>query len=167
MRHLIKKNRHYSLHLLKLHRNIKSIELIGLHFCKTAWYNRCDVEHTGINKFAGLGFGLNHHKNSIRIGWQPDFETKGMFDIYVYWYDKGIEGYQKQWLRKLAIDEIIDIKITINPEIYSITVTGVEGTAVPKSHNKNWGFKLVDYFGGKSKAPKDIISFYDVIYTKC
>jgi hypothetical protein len=143
------------------HNEVKSFKLTGIKFCKTAWYYRCEVEHTGINKFQGLGYGLNHHRNSIRIGWQPDFDNEGIFDIWVYWYDQSVDGYQKQWLRKLEVEEEIDIKVTINPESYSIMCTGVEGTSVPKTHRKTEGLILWDYFGGKSKAPKDIILFYD------
>jgi hypothetical protein len=161
MRRIIKKGWHYTHIFPELHKDVRSFELTGIKFCKSAWYYKCDVEHTGINKFQGLGFGLNHHKNSIRIGWQPDFENEGTFDIWVYWYDQSKEGYQKQWLRKLAIDEIIDIKVIINPESYSIACTGIEGTAVPKTHCKSWGLILFDYFGGKSKSPKDIIFFYE------
>jgi hypothetical protein len=40
------------------------------------------------NKLAGIGFGTNHHKNSVRFTWVPDFDKQNVIKIFGYTYDE-------------------------------------------------------------------------------
>ena len=52
------------------------------------------------NKLAGIGFGTNHHNNSVRLTWVPDFDNPGMIRVSGYTYDEKKEG------QKFTITEI-------------------------------------------------------------
>ncbi len=160
MKFTIFKNQHYSLpFFIKPHFNIKKAEFI-VKFDKNCWYKRDDVEHTGINKLCGLGFGLNHQNNSIRVGWQPDFEKKNVIKLHIYWYDM-VGSYQEKYICsintktrfKLLIDltNICTYTVHVNP---MGTTYHYQETVDNLVADKNWGLWLRPYFGGKSKAPK-------------
>lgn len=165
MKFTIPKNWHYSLpFFIQPHFNVEQ-SIHSVKFEKNCWYEKSEVEDTGINKLMGYGFGFDHHKNSIRIGWQPDFEKKDSILLYAYWYDETQEGYQKKFIRDVQVNQQYDISITINEPCsdelgacYKLSVMNKNGgpdyfTEVPKNHDIKWGFVLRPYFGGNSRAP--------------
>ena len=158
MKFTIKKNWHYSSpFFIAPWFRIKELYLYDIKFDKNCWYEREEVEYTGINKISGLGFGLNHQKNSIRIGWQPDFtdECKKKIKIHAYWYDESQDGYQEEQIGTVDTSQKFDVKIKINRNSYIVTAFGID-TEIKKTHNKKWGLWLKPYFGGKSKAPETL-----------
>jgi len=155
MKFTILKGLHYSFpFFIKPHVNITDAHF-NIKFDKNCWYERENVEFTGINKLCGLGFGFDHHNNSIRVGWQPDFDKKDIIKLYAYWYDGSQEGYQKEFLCDVKTNKWFIIYITINGESYILN-TNVDPNSVEvfETHDKNWGFWLRPYFGGKSRAPQ-------------
>jgi len=160
MKFTIGKNRHYSRpYFISFHRNIKELYL-NVKFDRNCWYERDEVEYTGINKIYGLGYGLNHHKNSIRLGWQPDFEDdcKKKIIIYAYWYDQSVDGYQKKEIGKVDISQVFESKIEIHRNKYNV-ILFENNYEIKKTHHKRWGMWLKPYFGGKSKAPNKMSIF--------
>lgn len=126
-------------------------------FDKNCWYPREDVEYTGINKLCGLGFGLNHHNNSIRIGWQPDFENENSILLYAYWYDSDKDGtYQKSLIGDILTNKEFSAGIKIFKDHYEVYVNNTNLLITNQYRDKNWGFYLRPYFGGKSKSPNNM-----------
>lgn len=154
MKFTINKGWHYSYpFFLKPHCNIESVHFYDVKLDKNCWYERDQVEYTGINKLAGVGFGWNHHINSIRVGWQPNFDKKDYIKLHAYWYDQSDKGqYQEQYICDVKVNQKFDFNIDIFDDSYILNLCDNK-FQIEKTHNKKWGFYLRPYFGGKSKAP--------------
>lgn len=148
---------HYSLPPYPLfHCNIKEMKY-KIKFDKNCWYSRDKVEYTGINKLCGLGFGLNHHKNSIRIGWQPDFENKDSILLYAYWYDSEKDGtYQSSLLGSVSTNQEFSAGIKLFNDNYDVYVNSTNLSIPNLYSDRKWGFYLRPYFGGKSRSPQSM-----------
>lgn len=133
-----------------------------------SWYPKSALDKdengyalTGWNKLFG-GSGFNIHKYSGRTCWQPDFARYGWFIIVLYVYNNGV------WSAK----EIARIKADCFKKItVEKTDTGYRGIVssfnqeLPAEKNPLF-LKAEPYFGGQSKAPKDIniYLYYPFIY---
>ncbi len=153
MRYTIKKgNRYHSNWLQRLlffrfgNRIKKTIT-----FDKNCWYEKSDVEYTGVNKLIGFS-GWDHHKNSARFGWQPIFHKEGWINIYAYWYSNGKRGSEIIGTAKVNGCYNIELKCNKNNVIWAFD-DNIEWVQTMKT--KTWK-RLQFYFGGKSKAPKTI-----------
>jgi hypothetical protein len=145
---------HYSLPPYPfLHYNIKEMKY-KIKFDKACWYTRNEIEYSGINKLCGLGFGLNHHNNSILIGWQPDFENKDVILLYAYWYDSEQDGtHQSQLICTMQTNTEFSAGIKLLEDKYEVSINENRVNIPNNFKDKNWGFYLRPYFGGKSESP--------------
>lgn len=155
MKYLIPKGFHFSIPPLPIfHFNVKKVKYY-IKFDRNCWYKREDVIYTGINKLCGLGFGLNHHIDSVRIGWQPDFDNENKINLYSYWYDESDnKEYQKYPLGEVCTDTGFEISIKIDNDEYEVMVFGQKFYIDNEIPDKKWGLWLRPYFGGKSRSPK-------------
>jgi len=163
MKYIIKKNKHYAFgwiwRIFNIHLYIKYISY-EFKFNYGCWYPRESVEYSGINKLCGLGYGFNHHKNSFRIGWQPDFDNPWVIRLYYYFYNADSKSYQSEYLTSVLSNQ--DIKINIHNTLIEIFWNNrYLQNFIPILIRSKFGFKLYPYFGGKSRAPNDICIYLD------
>ena len=131
-------------------------------FPKENWFPYVDKDDLDISKLAGFSYGC-HHKDSIRIGWTPDFHKEGYFILYFYIYNNGV----RKMIKFTGIRALVDYSLTISllPEINYVTfdmtnncgfspVKASEMFVVPKT---KIGYFLWFYFGGNKTAPKDMM----------
>lgn len=57
-------------------------------FAIDTWWEPVPGVHDHIQKIAGISFGLNHHKNSIRLGFVPSF-WENELNLFAYVYKDG------------------------------------------------------------------------------
>lgn len=128
------------------------------YFNETGRYIFTDGNEDAINKLLGFADGgLNHHKNSFRIGWNYD-PQKDCIRIYAYVY---IDGERKSTLlgcTKLYEENAVIVKCLKGQYrvIFNNTVVHV-----PRGEGVKWKYKhmLWPYFGGVRKAPHAIALF--------
>ena len=130
-------------------------------FTKENWFPYKDSDDLDINKLAGYSY-LNHHKNSVRIGWTPMFNREGYYTLYFYLYNNGqrimtrfadiAPGTEYSIKISLKDDNVIFDLIEKNELIHSAK----EKFIIPK-----WkiGYYLWFYFGGNKPAPKKMSVF--------
>lgn len=118
-------------------------------------------DHTHINKLCGVSFGLNHHKNSLRIGWRT---TKtGTISLHSYEYRNGIRETDK--ICEVRPGEDLTIRFVFrkdgvlrNNKMVVILINA--GGSVYREHAvveyKRFGWFLFPYYGGKKSAPEDM-----------
>ena len=112
-----------------------------------------------LNKLGGIGYGTNHHNNSVRLAWVPDFGNQGMINVYGYTYDEKKEG-QKQtsvFIKSVHVQDTITGKIESKSGSYFITVNDVTIKMDNINADPNLCFKLFPYFGGNNTAPQDMV----------
>lgn len=159
MKFIIFKGMHYAFPLyIWPHFNVKEAHF-KVHLSEAHWYPREAVGKTGINKLPGLGYGFDHHKHSVRLGWQPDFNDKGCkkIKLHAYWYDSYEDDYQEQYLCSVDAGTDFWYTIYVRSKEYVMEVEGVKFN-IKKDHNIAWGFWMRPYFGGESKAPRTLVS---------
>ena len=145
--------------------NFKKYKETWVNFTDSCWYEKENGDSEDLNKLFGFGTSLNHHKNSVRFAWKPDFENKGVIEIYAYQYNGGERQFKhvtdvpvnKNILYTISLDGLTSEFNIYNPDdeygIHSVEMK------YPLS-NINVGFKLFPYFGGDNKSPQTMrISF--------
>ncbi len=166
---VIRKGWHYSLSNLlarfKIHKGVAPIS-VNFNLSDTCWFPYKDTDDNDINKLFGYSFGW-HHKNSIRVGWVPNFTKKDKICLYFYNYNNGqrtMEAFADVWCCLdytivISVDEkgkscVFDLyrKGSLEKE-RSVTFT------VPK---KKLGYYLWPYFGGNKTAPTKMVFKLDV-----
>lgn len=119
-------------------------------------------DKTGINKVGGFGIGLNHHENSVRIGWQPDFEREDTsIKIYVYLYNNGVR--YDYYISNIYTCEVHKIKFSFT-ELCNQLIVEVNSQPfyIPEHYfPAKDGLKLFPYFGGNSTAPHDMKIYFE------
>jgi hypothetical protein len=158
--YIIKKGNHYACPpLLKPLFFLKRVNISWqLILSSECWYPQTAIDKHGINKITGIAFGFNHHNNSIRLGFQPDFSRPGWLRLYAYWYHNGQRLSQELgtisateeftfsvWERK---DGIFKLTVNNNRSLY------YEHFLITK--RSRLGYLLKPYFGGRSKSPWDM-----------
>ena len=129
-------------------------------FRKECWWapprNQDDYD---LNKLAGIGFGTNHHNNSVRLAWVPDFESQGMIKVYGYTYDEKKAGqkFTMTFIKSVHVQDTITGKIDSRDGGYFITVNDVTIRMDNVNSDPNLCFKLYPYFGGNNTAPHDMV----------
>ncbi len=123
----------------------------------SCWYPLGAINAHGVNKIVGLAFGTNHHQNSIRLGFQPDFNKDGWFTIYAYWYHHGKRFY----MPFANIPANKDHTFTIFERADGIFRLVLSNETQSCEHfvsttKSKIGYSLKPYFGGQSKAPWDM-----------
>lgn len=119
-------------------------------FSKNCIYKKNQVTSSGVNKLCGFTYGFFPHQNSIRVGWQPLFDTDKI-QLYAYLYCKGKRNYFP--IGEVAAEREYEIKIDTDPYFVTFKFKG-RSFAVPFKRKTRFGFKLFPYFGGRSKAPQ-------------
>ena len=139
------------------HRSTNQINTIKSHTIegKGMFSKSCEYELTEnigqINKLTGLSNGLDHQKNSIRIGWVYE---NCAFDLYSYYYYNGERNSQK--LTSVLTDEIFTFKIWIDLLGYHIIINGVQTDIDAPFDGLDTSYLLYPYFGGKEPFPNSI-----------
>lgn len=129
-------------------------------FRKECWWgpprNQDDLD---LNKLAGIGFGTNHHNNSVRLAWVPDFDNQGMIKVYGYTYDEKKTGqkFTMTFIKSVHVQDTITGKIECRDGGYFITVSDVTIRMDNVNADPNLCFRLYPYFGGDNTAPQDMV----------
>ena len=121
----------------------------NVRFDRNCWYVKLNTDSEDLNKLFGFG-GADHHKNSIRLCWKPDFKDKGTIKIYVYWYDD--QSRASIWFVDMRVDEWVEFQIRKTSKGF---VVHCPFRTVELGHTKpnpTWK-KLYPYFGGDNTAP--------------
>lgn len=101
-----------------------------------------DAGNQQINKIGGVSFGFNHHKNSFRVGWRT---INDIVEIIRYSYINGQRFEDVVYrLTKKDLGKSVSIKMNIA---------------------KKYGYFLFPYFGGKTKAPKNLSFLTSISFT--
>jgi hypothetical protein len=123
-------------------------------------------DQTAINKIFGVSYGLDHHLNSIRIGYNFD-HLMNEFTLHAYWYRNGARISKplctlpitvfKELSFYLLIQRLTDgqvlVEVRERPQIRSRHHVIIETF---NTHRVGWMLK--PYFGGK-KVAQDTINF--------
>jgi hypothetical protein len=161
--YLIKKGSHYATMSLfekigAIGWNIKKLN-IRFVFNPACWWapprNADDLDQ---NKLAGIGFGTNHHNNSVRLTWVPDFENRGMIKVSGYTYDErqADPKFAITFIKTVRVEETHLASIECRDGSYVLTVDGVSVTMENRFSDPNLCFRLYPYFGGNNTAPQDM-----------
>jgi hypothetical protein len=126
-------------------------------FSQSCWWapprNNDDLD---LNKLCGIGYGLNHHKNSVRLAWVPDFNQPGKIKIFGYTYDESSAGHKSQFIKTVQAGSVCNGRIVNNGANYQMSVDGTMITMENKSGDPGLCFGLFPYFGGNNTAPHDM-----------
>jgi hypothetical protein len=116
---------------------------------------------TDVNKLFGVGFGLNHHRNSWRLGWQPDFDRNNWFEIFMYTYDEN--GHVTRKLMDVKANKVYSVTVESKDNKYWFTCLDVGVMEYVDNINKDCGlqFPLYPYAGGDNSAIRDMTFFID------
>jgi hypothetical protein len=161
--YLIKKGNHYaSVSIFEkigaIGWNFKSLSMRFIFRSECWWAPPRNQDDNDLNKLAGIGFGTNHHKNSVRLAWVPDFGNHGMINVYGYTYDEKKEGQKltMAFIKSVHVLETNTGRIESSDGVYFLTVNDV--TIQMNNLNSDPGlyFKLFPYFGGNNTAPHNM-----------
>jgi hypothetical protein len=150
---------HYAPHLPRFYFGKNNFTI---HFCfdKGCEYKIQGEDSADINKLFGVSFG-QHHKNSIRIGWNSVGD--GNINLYYYAYNNGNRSYSFIGTCKMYVEQTIKIELDFKRNVVQITnsVTGSEKSVRTKEivfiyPNLKVGYYLYPYFGGNRTAPHDM-----------
>jgi hypothetical protein len=128
-------------------------------FKESCKYDLKNDDQLDVNKLFGRSYGINHHDNSIRVGWRYN-PLIGKIMLYSYCYANGVRKISH--LQNVEVEETFFIKIKhdLTP---SIIISGTKNDR-PGVYMLRWmpwklkkfGYKLFPYFGGNSTAPHNM-----------
>jgi hypothetical protein len=157
MIYTIKQNKHYCNWIQRFPAiiNTKKIFRFETEFNENCIYQlpNNDPDNLDINKLYGYSFGLDHHIDSIRIGWNCE-KNNGMISLFAYYYNKGVRCI----LPLLDIPPHKTFKTTIinNPQLGKFQLI-VNNNLFDFKYDYNeltrYGLLLHPYFGGNEVAP--------------
>jgi len=139
--------------------NVKTLSMRFV-FRKECWWatprNQDDYDQ---NKLAGIGFGTNHHNNSVRLTWVPDFDNQGMIKVYGYTYDEKKQDpkFAMTFVKSVHVQETVNGRIESRDGGYFITVADVTVKMDNVNNDPGLCFRLFPYFGGNNTAPNDMV----------
>jgi len=166
-RYKIKKGWHYAFILFRRlggwSRNRKTF-LIRFKLSKECyWSPKRNPDDGDINKLIGISFGIfGVHKDSIRLGWKPDFDNHGIIEIYAYVYDKKSKVTIKRKITTVPVEQIHRGMFQILPNLYRISVNNSIIEIPNESPDKKIQKVLYPYFGGDNTAIRTMY-FYQLI----
>jgi hypothetical protein len=162
--YLIKKGNHYaSMSIFEklgaIGWNIRTLSMRFIFRNECWWSPPRNTDDHDLNKLAGIGFGTNHHNNSVRLAWVPDFANPGMINVYGYTYDEKKEGqkHTSVFIKSVHVQEPVTGKIESREGKYFITVKDVTVTMDNVKSDPNLCLRLFPYFGGNNTAPHDMV----------
>ena len=89
------------------------------------WSPKRNPDDGDINKLIGLSFGVfGIHKDSLRLGWRPDFNDEGMIEILGYVYDMASKEIIKRHITTVSVNAVNYGIFQILPGLYRIGVNG-------------------------------------------
>lgn len=131
-------------------------------------YDLKDVEEqTFVSKITGLSdCNSLHSKNAIYLGWQPIFNEigyhTGNFNIYAYWRIEGVFYFEK--LLTTSPDSDVIARLRITDKFYKWNVNGkLFDIERKKKCNNGIHYRIQPYFGGKQKAPHNMIMYLNIL----
>jgi hypothetical protein len=137
---------------------IRSISIRFL-FRNDCWWTpaRNNDDHD-LNKLAGIGYGINHHQNSVRLAWVPDFEKQGVIKMFGYTYDekKSDPKFAYTFITTVNVLQPCQATIVSRENKYAITVNGTTIYMDNTNPDPNLCFRLFPFFGGNNTAPRDM-----------
>ncbi len=121
-------------------------------------YNFNNDDQLDINKIFGITLGLNHHENSIRVGWRWDIKTNSV-ELVSYVYLNNVRQPEKHICFVKPNTKIhVDI-VRRESKTGAITITK-DGKHFGAVHfdvdGPFFGYLLGAYFGGNNPAPHQI-----------
>lgn len=155
MNYLIKKGKHSASGLhFGFHCNKKIYDRKVI-FSKECWWDKPrNNDDYDINKLCGFSYGF-HKKNSLRIGWVPDFKNKNEIILFGYWYNNSSQHFFK-YITSIPVETEFDIEIVCGKEkAYFKTNKTIVSIDFKKPKCK-FGYNLFPFFGGNNTSPNDM-----------
>ncbi len=156
----IRAGRHYAPHLPKLYFGIKKKFVITVCFKEGCEYRFQGEDSSDVNKLFGVSFG-QHHKNSIRIGWNSD--GSGLIKLFYYAYENGYRSWSYIGTCKQHESQAIVLELDFNSNSVFITnsttgsIDSIRTKSIDYKYPAYWiGYYLFPYFGGNRTAPTDV-----------
>ena len=155
MKFKIKKGRHYhSSHWNRIAWMLSKDNTLvqNIVIPKEAWYpdDPNTKDDSDYNKLFGFG-QFNHHKNSARFVWLPDFFREGYFDIFAYVYQNG--KWKSKYITNVRAEETNAYWLeAYDGAGYMFTVNGKE--LMFPATNTPYRWILQPFHGGDLKAPQ-------------
>ncbi len=137
---------------------VKSMNISFLFRSECWWSPPRNNDDFDQNKLAGIGYGLNHHQNSVRLTWVPDFDHQGVMKIFGYTYDerKSDPKFSYSLITTVNVLQPCQGSIIAEGNQYKITVNGVSVSMENTNPDPSLCFRLFPYFGGNNTAPHDM-----------
>lgn len=162
-KYTIRKGKHYCHpRPFSLKWNLKTLAF-DFTFLPDCMYNLGNEDQFDYNKLFGIGWGLNHHKNSYRLGWRYDV-VSGKIEIAQYYYNKGVRKFNT--ILFVEIGKTYGVKLKFLRDNNSITayIIDLEAGVLMDSTDLDYYFESVSrfsfllfpYFGGNQTAPHDM-----------
>ncbi len=155
----IRARHHYAPHLPKFYLGMKKKFFIDFRFMEGCQYQFQGEDSADINKLFGVSFG-QHHKNSIRIGWNS--AGNGEIKLYYYAYEDGERTFNFIGTCKMYEFQLLKLELDFDNNLVKITnsVTGLPDSVRTKEIPYKFprfklGYYLFPYFGGNRTAPTD------------
>ena len=157
-KYVINKGKHFSsgwwLRFLNFHLNVNTFKFFAKLTPSCYWSPPQNIDDYEKNIICGVGFGINHNKNSIRIAWVPNFSRTNYFKLFAYYYDGANKHNNSIFLCEVEADQEIKIELyRTNNKNYYVYVNESCLKIDNLIKDKNWGFYLFPYFGGNNSAP--------------
>jgi len=155
MNYLIKKGKHFASGLhFGFHCNKKVYDRT-ISFSKECWWktprNNDDYD---INKLCGFSYGF-HQKNSLRIGWIPDFKNKNQIILFAYWHNNSSQHFFK-YLTSIPTETQFDVEIVCGKKKAYFKINKKITSIAFKKPSFTLGYYLYPYFGGNNTAPNNM-----------
>jgi len=129
------------------------------------WHPKRNDDDLDINKIIGVGFGINHHKDSWRIGFVPRFDSLNVFDVHGYFYDRESKEHKSEYIGMIHSDIEYSFECIRRKDDYYLTINGI-GFCVFKNESKDskLQFTLYPYMGGDNTAIREMYIFAKLNY---
>lgn len=136
--------------LIGIYKNIKSIRIFIKPDSNFKFKHR-NINDNDSNKLFGISFGLNHHKNSIRITAVWDEDTI----LYkLYYYNNGVRTILNLFNDDITSVNDFHIKLNRKGNYFTIKSTNYFQFIEYDFNNiSKWSYLLGFYFGGNNTAP--------------
>lgn len=109
-------------------------------------------EHDHINKIVGLAVGIDHHDNSLRIGWMF---SNDLFHLYAYAYHNGKRHHK--FITAVHIGHKVEYYIAVIEGVPTIHVDDYRvAFDFQYDYSVKTGSLLFPYYGGQPTAPNTI-----------
>jgi hypothetical protein len=120
------------------------------------WIGPRNSDDYDLNKLIGIGYGINHHKNSWRLTWVPDFSITNKFYLYAYAYDPIFKGHVSQLIGEFYANTVYTCEVESFNGSYCFDCKGVGNAVLPnETKDCKLQFELLFYHGGNNTAPND------------